>query len=61
MNKALEQPEPNKLSQSDIELLEKYSIQSVTETYFIVGDYKYTSLQDALASAKRRERSTDGL
>ncbi|MCR9073627.1 MAG: hypothetical protein NXI18_18230 [Alphaproteobacteria bacterium] len=61
MEKEAEKPNADNITRSDEELCKRYGIQTIEATYFIVGSYKYTSLEDAVAAAKRREKSTDGL
>jgi hypothetical protein len=42
-------------SSDDAEILEKFNIQSRQVVYFIVDDFRYTNLPDAVAAAKRRD------
>lgn len=42
-------------SSDDAEILEKYDIQSKQVVYFIVEDFQYANLPDAVAAAKRRD------
>lgn len=54
------QPDLTKLgkdiSLKDSKEMEKYGITRVPVDFFWCGEYRYTSLKDAIAQAKRQER-----
>ena len=44
----------------DDQQLEEWGISRITTASYIVGDYRYTQLKDALAEAKRRDSAASG-
>jgi len=44
----------------DNQQLEKLGISRITAATYIVGEYRYTSIKDALAEAKRRGAAASG-
>ena len=50
---------PKSLSVSDIAFLEKHNIRSKEVVYFLVEDFQYTNIQDAIAAAKRRDNAAN--
>ena len=46
---------PSAQSVSEAEEMERYGILRVTVNYYHFGDFRYTSLKDAIAQAKRAD------